>query len=521
MNLDSSIINQLKEVFKSLENEVQLVLSKSSHPKQEELRSLLIELASTSNNIKIIEDSNDSLSPHFFIRYKEKNTGISFTGIPGGHEFSSLVIAIINTDGKGKIPDDSIKNRILSITDSPISLKTIISLTCENCPEVVQSLNLLSLINPLISHEMIDGEFIEEEKINKIGIQGVPSVVNEFKSDTPKIIFSGKTSFEEILVKLEGSFKKNSDQEIMNNLGDFDVTIIGGGPAGVSSAIYSARKGLSVAIIASKMGGQIQETKGIENFISIPYTEGPLLSAELEKHIKNYSVKIFEHRKVLSIKNESDKNKKIFLKNEFLSTKSIIVASGAKWRTLNIKGEKEYLGRGVAFCPHCDGPFYKDKDIIVVGGGNSGVEAAIDLSNIAKSVTLIELGNQLRADKVLIDKMNSIKNISTRLKSSIVEILGNDLKVTSVILEKESNREEILIDGIFIQIGLVPNSEFIKDLVLVNSRQEIIIDEKNRTNIPFIYGAGDVTNTPYKQIVIAVGEGAKASLTCFEDLSFK
>lgn len=504
--LDQNIIEQLKSVFSPLENNIELVVKHSEHPKHGELISMLEGVASTSSKISMSVSEKTSLVPEFSI----KNTGINFIGIPGGHEFSSLILGILNTDGKGKFPDKGLINRIKSLK-GPIRLKTFISLSCENCPDVVQALNLMSIIHDDFEHTMVDGEFAQEE-IEELKIQGVPSLVQD-----KNLLSSGKTQLSELLEKLESTFGAN---EVKNeNLGEYDVVVIGGGPSGASAAIYSARKGLKTAVIAEKLGGQVQDTKGIENLISVPYIEGPQLAAEFSKHMNEYEIDIFEHRRVDKVDNGDIKNMALS-SGESLSTKSIIVATGAKWRRLNVEGEAEYIGRGVAFCPHCDGPYYKGKDVAVIGGGNSGVEAAIDLANIVKSVVVFEFADELKADQVLVDKLHSLTNVKVVTNAQTSKVVGDGDKVIGLrYFDRVSEEEiEVNLDGVFVQIGLIPNSAFINELVETNKFGEIITDTKGRTNIKGIYAAGDVTTTPYKQIIISMGEGARSALTAFEEL---
>ncbi len=516
--LDSNILEQLKSVYKALENEVTLVLARSNHEKQDELVELVRGIASTSEKIKLFESDISSPIPNLSLEYKGKATGITFSGVPGGHEFTSLILAILNADGKGKLPDESILSRVKRLKGS-IDLKTYISLSCENCPEVVQALNIMALHHPDFKHTMIDGGLVQDE-VQELGIQGVPSVVSG-----NKLISSGKIGLVDLIAKLEKEFgidEKAQSQPTNLDLGQFDVVVVGAGPGGASAAIYSARKGLKTAIIAEKIGGQVQDTKGIENLISVKYTEGPQLAAQLAAHLSDYPIKFLEHRRVKSVGNGD--LKKIELESgEYLETKSLIVATGAKWRELGIPGEKEYLGRGVAFCPHCDGPYFKGKDIAVIGGGNSGVEAAIDLAGIVKSVTVFEFMPTLKADKVLVDKLESLTNVTVLKNARTNRVIGDNGKVVALEYEDRNTGEltSLELEGIFVQIGLVPNSAFIKDVVGTNKSGEIIIDEKCRTNVAGIYAAGDVTTVPYKQIIIAMGEGAKAGLASFEDIMLK
>lgn len=510
--LDSTILEQLKGVFSELEKDIVLSYNKSDHAKQNELLEMLREIAETSSKISLNENSEITPYPHFEVIADGKSNGIRFTGIPGGHEFSSLILAILNSDLKGKLPDQMIIDRVKNLKGK-ISLKTFISLSCENCPDVVQALNLMSVLNENFSHEMIDGEFTQDE-ISRLKIQGVPSVV-----DGDTLIHSGKISFAELLEKLEAKFGKEEKIITNKDLGKYDVIVIGGGPAGASAAIYTARKGLKTAIITDKIGGQVQDTKGIENLISVPYTEGPELAAALSRHINEYDISMLEHRRVEKI--ESGKDKKIYLNSgEEVETKSIIIATGAKWRELGVEGEKEYIGRGVAFCPHCDGPYYKGKDISVIGGGNSGVEAAIDLAGIVKSVTVLEFASELKADLVLVEKLKSLPNVKIITNARTNKVVGNGDKVVGLEYENRETGtlETIDLDGVFVQIGLVPNSSFLGDFVSRNKFGEIEVTNKCRTNVEKVYAAGDVTTVPYKQIIIAMGEGAKAGLSAFEDL---
>ena len=516
--LDVNILEQLKTVFGNLENEITLVVAKSDHENQKDLLELATELTSTSDKIVLTESEERSDIPKLSLNYQGRPSGITFLGIPGGHEFTSLVLAILNADGKGKLPDDSIIHRVKRLK-GPIQLRTFISLECENCPEVVQALNLMSLFRADFKHTMIDGSLVQEE-VKRLGIQGVPSVMNG-----DKLISSGKTGLIDLISKLEKEFGVDESQEFDPknlDLGKFDVVVVGAGPGGASAAIYSARKGLKTAIIAERVGGQVQDTKGIENLISVKYTEGPQLAAQLLQHISDYDIKILEHRRVKTV--EPGELKKVQLESgEFLETKSLIVATGAKWRELGIPGEKEYLGRGVAFCPHCDGPYFKGKDIAVIGGGNSGVEAAIDLAGIVKSVTVFEFMPTLKADKVLVDKLESLPNVTILKNARTNRVIGDNGKVTALEYEERASGElkTLDLDGIFVQIGLVPNSSFMKGVVEMNKFGEIVVDEKCRTNVKGIYAAGDVTNVPFKQIIIAMGEGAKAGLTSFEDIMLK
>ncbi|MBL7544860.1 MAG: alkyl hydroperoxide reductase subunit F [Bdellovibrionaceae bacterium] len=515
--IDNDMIEQLKTVFEKLEGNVELAVDLSQHSDQAELLNLLEGVAAANPKITVTKNMNpgmSSLVPRFKVLHNGQPTGIIFTGIPGGHEFTSLILAILNSDHKGKMPDPVLAERIKRLK-GPIRLRTFISLTCENCPDVVQALNQMAILNPHIEHEMIDGAYAQDD-VKNLNIQGVPSVVHN-----SKLMHSGRINFLDLLGKLEAEFGLNeapTDQG-PRDLGDFDVVVVGGGPAGVSAAIYSVRKGLKTALITEKIGGQVQETRGIENLISVTYTEGPQLAGQLAQHLAAYPVQLLEHRRVKKVHKDGSPKLVELESNENLRTKSLIIATGAKWRELGIPGEKDYIGRGVAFCPHCDGPFYKGKKVAVIGGGNSGVEAAIDLSGIVREVVLIEYNSSLKADQILVHKLKTLSNVSVLTNAKTKHVHGDGQKVNALEYEDRvsGSTQKIDLDGVFVQIGLVPNSQFLKDVVQLTPYGEIVVDTKGRTSEKGIYAAGDVTTTPYKQIIIAMGEGAKAGLAAFED----
>jgi alkyl hydroperoxide reductase subunit F len=372
----------------------------------------------------------------------------------------------------------------------------------------------MAVLHSDFEHEMVDGSYAQDE-VKALGIQGVPSVIVG-----NQLLHSGRIQFLDLLKKVEDHFGVTDSTALAapKDLGHFDVVVLGGGPAGVSAAIYSVRKGLKTALIAERIGGQVQDTKGIENLISVIYTEGPQLAAQLHQHLGSYPVQILEHRRVKSL--NSGKPHQIELESgENLSANAVIITTGAKWRELGIPGEKEYLGRGVAFCPHCDGPYYKGKKVAVIGGGNSGVEAAIDLAGIVREVVVFEYQDQLKADQVLVNKLKSLPNVSVITSARTLEIQGDEQKVQSLKYEDRLTKtiKDETLDGVFVQIGLLPNSQFAKGVVETTPFGEIIVDAKGRTSAQGIYAAGDVTTTPYKQIVIAMGEGAKVALAAFED----
>ncbi len=509
--LDTQMMQQLKALFEGLNHRIELRYAQSSHAQQGELIALLEGVAAAGDHVSAQSSAQPSDVPSFQVFRDGQATGISFRGIPGGHEFSSLVLAILNSAGKGKLPDAGLVARIKRLP-AGLKLRTYISLSCENCPDVVQALNQIVLAHGQIEHQMIDGGLVQAE-LTQLNIQGVPSV---FAGES--LVSSGRASLAELLGKIEGQVGAAPVTIEASDLGHFDVAVIGGGPAGASAAIYSVRKGLKTILITEKLGGQVTETKGIENLISVIYTEGPQLSANLDQHLRSYPVEILEHRRVQTIAGEGKRSLTLD-SGETLTCDALIIATGAKWRELGIPGEKQYIGRGVAFCPHCDGPYYKNKRVAVIGGGNSGVEAAIDLAGITSEVVLFEYMDTLKADEVLVRKLKSLPNVSIVTGAKTQEIIGDGEKVIGIRYELRATGEGITLDtdGIFVQIGLSPNSALVKDLVETSKFGEIVIDAKGRTSAAGIYAAGDVTTVPFKQIVIAMGEGAKVALTAFED----
>ena len=513
--LDSTILQQVTEIFRNLEADYTFRINYA--PLREESSQLiefLNDFASTSPHLNIEKYEAEGNTLCFALLKNGKETGITFRGIPNGHEFTSLLLAVLNADGKGKnLPDEGIARRIQAL-QGDIRLQTYVSLTCTNCPDVVQTFNIMALLNPNIRHEMVDGALFQEE-VDKLNVQAVPSVFAN-----GKLLHVGRGSLGELLEKLEAVYQSApiaSDSEPLHR--KFDVLVLGGGPAGASAAIYSARKGLKVGVVAERIGGQVKETVGIENLISVPHTTGSQLADDLRTHLNHYPIELFENRRI-ELAELHGKEKKISVKGgETFSAPAVIIATGAGWRRLNVPGEAEYIGRGVAFCPHCDGPFYAGKEVAVVGGGNSGIEAAIDLAGICKKVTVIEFLDSLKADQVLQDKARSLPNVTIITSTQTTEVIGNGEKVTSLRLKNRQNGEEhnLALDGVFVQIGLSANSQPFREALEVSPIGEIKIDAHCRTNLPGVYAAGDVSSVPYKQIIIAMGEGAKAALSAFDD----
>lgn len=509
--LDVAMKNQLAGIFSGLAGNYTFDIRVSpQHESKDELLELLNDVASCSDKISC--QINDGEGLQFTLVKDGKPTGIKFRAVPNGHEFTSLLLAILNSDEKGKnIPDESIQNRVKSLK-GPIHLTTYVSLTCTNCPDVVQALNAMTTLNSGITHETVDGA-INQREVEEMKVQGVPSVFAD-----GKLIHVGRSDFGELLSKLEEAYGLNENAGD-TKVKDYDVLVIGGGPAGSSAAIYSARKGLKVGVVAERIGGQVKETVGIENLISVPQTTGTKLADDLRTHMNDYAIDMLEHRRIEKVEINGIDKLLTTANGEKFSAPAVIIATGASWRRLNVPGETEYIGRGVAFCPHCDGPFYKGKHVAVVGGGNSGIEAAIDLAGICSKVTVLEFMDELKADKVLQEKAKSLSNVEIFLHTQSLEVMGNGEKVTGLRIKDRKTETErtIELDGIFVQIGLAANSGPFKEIVDTNKPGEIIIDAHCRTNVPGIYAAGDVSTVPYKQIIIAMGEGAKAALSAFDD----
>ncbi|WP_367105567.1 alkyl hydroperoxide reductase subunit F [uncultured Psychrobacter sp.] len=524
--IDQSLLDAVKSYSENMTRSISFILGSGEHEKRSELIDFLTKIAGTTDKINF--DVNDdgfidsslpspiSFAVRSHIDGELVDNGVVFSGIPGGHEFTSLILAILQAGGHTLKLDEGIQSLVKRI-QKPLEFQTYVSLSCHSCPEVVQALNQFSLLNEGISNEMIDGALFQEQ-VEANNIQGVPAVFLNGKPfangliDTAKLIAKLQEQFPDLLS--EGS----DDAE---QLEQQDVTIIGAGPAGVAAAIYTARKGLKVTMVADRIGGQVKDTQDIENLISVPLTTGTHLSSDFEKHLQEYNITLKQHVTVKEIGETEEENYSIHLNTgETFETRSIILATGAQWRKLGVPGEEENIGKGVAYCAHCDGPFFKDKEISVVGGGNSGIEAALDLAGIVKHVTVLEFADELKADQVLINKAKEKNNIEFITAAATKEIKATDGKVSSIIFEdrKTGETHERDLAGVFVQIGLVPNTEFVKGFVDVNRFGEIEIDEKCRTDRRGIFACGDVTTVPFKQINIAMGEGSKAALSAFEYL---
>ncbi len=517
--LSKEIKEALMGYTANMKNKVTFVVQTGEHKKRSELIKFLTDFAKVSDKINVEQrDVSDQLrSPvSFLLEVDGKANGIQFSGIPSGHEFNSLVLAVLHSSGTTLKLDDRLKDMVAHVREE-LKFEVYVSLSCFNCPDVVQALNQFATINPNIITETIDGG-VYPELIEKNNIQGVPTVLLN-----GEVFANGKVDTAQLLDKLIKKYPGISSSEPKAALPLQDVTVIGGGPGGVSAAIYAARKGLKVTMIADRFGGQVKDTLAIENLISISKTTGPELANALQSHLNEYDITMKQHFRVERVEKGGVMSniKTVHLSSgEKIKTKTLIIASGAKWRELGVPGEKENIGNGVAYCPHCDGPFFKGKDVAVVGGGNSGIEAALDLAGIVKSVTVFEFLPELKADSVLLEQVKARDNISILKNVAVKQISAEAGKVTGIEYQSRETDENHIknLDGVFVQIGLLPNSGFLKGVVELNQYGEIVIDERGQTSEAGIFACGDVTTVPYKQIIIAMGEGAKASLAAFDYL---
>lgn len=504
--LDADIKAQLAQYLELLESDVLLRVSAGEDKVSREMTGLVDELATMSSRIKV-ELTELERTPSFSVNRIGEDTGVTFAGIPLGHEFTSLVLALLQVSGRAPKVDDKMIEQVKNI-EGEYRFESYISLSCQNCPEVVQALNLMSVLNPGITHTMIDGAAFKDEVESK-NIMAVPTV---YLNGEP--FSSGRMSLEEILAKL-GS---GPDASELADKDPYDVLVIGGGPAGASAAIYAARKGIRTGIVADRFGGQILDTASIENFISVKHTEGPKLAASLEEHVKAYNVDVMNLQQAKRL--EKKDLIEIELENgAILKSKSVIISTGARWRDIGVPGEAEFRNKGVAYCTHCDGPLFEGKDVAVVGGGNSGIEAAIDLAGIAKHVTVLEFMSELKADSVLQERLYSLANVTVLKNVQTKEITGTDSVNGITYTDRDSGEEQhIEIAGVFVQIGLVPNTNWLGDAVERTKFGEIVVDKRGATNVPGVFAAGDCTDSPYKQIIISMGSGASAALGAFDYL---
>ena len=540
--LNASLTAQLSELLKKMVSKIEIVSYVDNSETSQKVRALLEEVSQQSNKISIVEVNNNEINnskrkPNFELRRKldnsvngESTVSVSFAGLPLGHEFSSLVLALLQVSGYAPKISDEQREAILKL--GPHNVTTYMSVTCLNCPEVVQSLNTISIINPKIQHTVVEGSAFREE-VERLGIMSVPAVFED-----GKLISSGRAGIDELVAILASNEKSDGNNSIsaanvaiaekMNAQDPYDIVLVGGGPAASAAAIYTARKGLRTAMIMDHRGGQVVETESIENHISQTHTTGAQLAADLTKHISQYDIDVFtpDWADSLDLSKEPYGLHTIHARSGgVLKARAVIIATGATWRTLGVPGEDEYRNRGVSFCPHCDGPLFKDKNVVVVGGGNSGVEAAIDLAGIAKHVTVVEFMDTLKADQVLLNTLHNLPNTEIITSAAVSKVEGNGNKVTAVKYidrnsanNSESKEHVIEADGVFVQIGLAPNTRWLANQIPLNNRGEIITNRAGCTDIPGIFAAGDCSDEPYKQIVIAYGTGANAALSAFDYL---
>jgi len=515
--LEDAIIAQVKTYMERLEGPIELVAALDESAGASEMRALLADFEGLSPKLTLREDAalpGDIRRPSFGIARQGEGPRVWFAGVPMGHEFTSLILALLQVSGYPPKVDAALIDAARALS-GPLHFVTYASLTCQNCPDVVQALNLIAAVHPGATHTMVDGALYQDE-VERRQVMAVPSV---YLNDAP--FAQGRMTLEEIIQKLDAGAEARFAAKLADK-GTYDVLVVGGGPAGASAAIYAARKGIRTGLVAERFGGQVGDTLGIENFISIEYTEGPKLVAALESHVRSYGVDVLDLQRVTRLTPAgSDGLFALTLANgATLRARAIILAPGARWREMKVPGEAEYRTKGVAFCPHCDGPLFKGKRVAVIGGGNSGVEAAIDLAGVVGHVTLLEFDSKLRADAVLQAKLRSLPNVEIRVNAQTTEVTGDGKTVDGLFYTDRTSGERVRLDvaGIFVQIGLLPNTDWLRETVSLTRFGEIEVDAKGQTSIPGIFAAGDATTVPFKQIVIALGDGAKASLGAFEHL---
>jgi NADH-dependent peroxiredoxin subunit F len=513
--LDDTLKSQLQTYLGMLRQPITLIASLDSSATGTDMRALLETIVSLSDKVTLDTSGHDSRTPSFVVARAGQTEGVRFAGLPLGHEFTSLVLALLWTGGHPPKVAADVMDAIKGL-DGDFNFEIYMSLTCHNCPDVVQALALMAIFNPKVKTVVIEGGAFQDE-VTARDIMAVPMVFLN-----GKVFGSGRMDVEEIVAKLDvGAASREAAK--LNAKDPFDVLIVGGGPAGAAAAVYAARKGIRVGIAAERMGGQVNDTMGIENYISVLETDGPKFAAALEAQVRHYEVDIMNLQraeKLIPAAEEGGLVQVQMANGAVLQSRSVILSTGARWRPVNVPGEEAYKNKGVAYCPHCDGPLFKGKRVAVIGGGNSGVEAAIDLAGIVEHVTLVEFADQLKADAVLVAKLKSLANVSIHVNAQTTEITGDGTRVNGLSYKDRvsGNDHHIPLAGVFVQIGLVPNTEWLKGTLDLTRFGEIIVDAKGHTNLPGVFAAGDCTTVPYKQIVIAAGDGAKAALSAFDHL---
>ena len=513
--LDAALAAQLTTHLEKVSQPVVLLASLDDSPKSTEMRELLEQIAGMSARITFDDGGVADRRPSFQINRLGTDIGVTFAGIPLGHEFTSFVLALLQVGGHPSTAAPELLDQVRAL-EGDFEFETYFSLSCQNCPDVVQALNLMSVVNPRIRHTAIDGALFPSE-VEQRNVLAVPTVFLDGQA-----FDQGRMTLEQIVSKLDTGAAERTAARIAEKE-PFEVLVVGGGPAGVAAAIYAARKGIRTGIVAERLGGQLLDTMAIENFISVPYTEGPKLAAELEQHALAYDVELMTDQRAARLLTGPDADG--FLGVELdsgptLRGRTLILSTGARWRSMDVPGEQEYRNKGVTYCPHCDGPLFKGKRVAVIGGGNSGVEAAIDLAGVVGHVTLIEFLDTMRADDVLQRKLRSLPNVDILLSTRTTEVLGDGTRVTGLSYEDRisGSTHELSVDGVFVQIGLLPNTEWLGDTVDLTAGNEIVIDDHGRTSVPGVFAAGDCTTLPFKQIVVAMGSGSTAALTAFDHL---
>ncbi|MGE4242546.1 alkyl hydroperoxide reductase subunit F [Ramlibacter sp.] len=511
--LDAQLKAQLSSYLERITNPVEIAAALDDSAASLQLRDLLTDIADASPLVKVTKTKGGPhRTPSFAINRPGENTGVRFAGLPMGHEFTSLVLALLQVGGYPPKVDEAVLRQVRELPGD-YEFEIYISLSCHNCPDVVQALNLMAVQNPRIRTTMIDGALFQKE-VDERRIMAVPTV---FLNGTH--FGQGRMTLEEILGKLDTAGAQKQ-AEALTAREPYDVLIVGGGPAGAAAAVYAARKGIRTGIASERFGGQVLDTLGIENFISVKETEGPKFALALEEHVRHYDVDIVNLQRAKALRPVNGHVEVDLESGGTLKGKTVIVSTGARWRMMGVPGENEYRNKGVTFCPHCDGPLFKGKKVAVIGGGNSGVEAAIDLAGLVQHVTLVEFGGELRADAVLQKKLRSLPNVDVIVNAQTTEVTGDGQKVTGLVYKDRTSGEDrrLALEGVFVQIGLVPNTEWLKGTLELSRHGEILIDGKGQTSIPGVFAAGDCTTVPFKQIIIAAGDGAKAALGAFDHL---